>query len=246
MTASCTASASRNSAILAALLLAPAALAQSSDRIHHLLVDWAGLNYYGSDDTEVRPPKPGESRVVFLGDEITENWGKGEAKFFPGKPYFNRGIEHQTSPQMLVRFRQDVIELQPKVVVIQAGTNDLAGYTGPATEGTLAENFQSMVELAKLHGIGVVLASLLPVCDCAGTKQTGLRPQGKIIGLNGWIRDYAAKSGSVYLNYYAALANGRDFKKDLTVDGLLPNDAAYEVMAPLAEKAIADALKGVQ
>lgn len=224
----------------------PAASAQSSDRVHRLLVDWAGLNYYGSEDTEVRPPKPGEERVVFLGDEVTENWGKGEAKFFPGKPYLNRGIEHQTSPQMLVRFRQDVIGLKPKVVVIQAGTNDLAGYTGPATEGTLAENFQSMVELAKLHGIRVVLASVLPVCDCAGTKQTGLRPQGKIIGLNGWIRDYAASSGSVYLNYYAALANGRDFKKDLTVDGLLPNDAGYEAMAPVAEKAIADALKGVR
>jgi lysophospholipase L1-like esterase len=246
MTASSTASALRSSAILAALLLAPAASAQSSDRIHHLLVDWAGLNYYGSEDTEVRPPKPGEDRVVFLGDEITENWGKGESRFFPGKPYLNRGIEHQSSPQMLVRFRQDVIELKPKVVVIQAGTNDLAGYTGPATEGTLAENFMSMVELAKLHGIRVVLASVLPVCDCAGTKQTGLRPQGKIIGLNGWIRDYAAASGSVYLNYYAALANGRDFKKDLTVDGLLPNDAGYEVMAPVAEKAIADALKGVR
>ena len=246
MTAFSTASALRNSAIVAALVLVPAAFAQSSDRIHHLLVDWAGLNYYGSEDTEVRPPKPGEDRVVFLGDEITGNWGKGEAKFFPGKPYLNRGIEHQTSPQMLVRFRQDVIELKPKVVVIQAGTNDLAGYTGPATEGTLAENFQSMVELAKLHGIRVVLASVLPVCDCAGTKQTGLRPQGKIIGLNGWIRDYAASNGSVYLNYYAALANGRDLKKDLTVDGLLPNDAGYEVMAPVAEKAIADALKGVR
>jgi lysophospholipase L1-like esterase len=206
-----------------------------------LLVDWAGLTRYGSEDTEVPPPKPGESRVVFLGDQITEHWGLGRDRFFPGKPYFNRGISGQTSPQMLVRFRQDVLSLQPKVVVIQAGSNDLAGATGPATEGTIAENFTSMTELAKAHGIRVVLASVTPVCDCY-RKQTGLRPQGKIIGLNGWIKQYAADSGSVYLNYYAALADGRDFKKELTGDGLVPNDAGYQAMAPLAEQAIAQSL----
>lgn len=221
----------------------PRAAAQSSDRLHHLLTDWAGLNRYGSEDTEVRAPKPGEDRVVFIGDEITGNWP--QAAFFPGKPYLNRGIEHQTTPQMLVRFRQDVIELKPKVVIIQGGTNDLAGYTGPATEGTISENVMSMVELAKVNGIRVVLASVTPVCDCFAVKQTGLRPQGKIIGLNGWFKEYAARSGSVYLDYYAALAEGRNFKKDLTVDGLAPNDAGYQVMAPLAEKAIGEALKGV-
>jgi lysophospholipase L1-like esterase len=144
---------------------------------------------------------------------------------------------------MLVRFRQDVISLNPRVVVIQAGTNDLAAVMGPATEGTMAENFMSMVELAKLHGIRVVLTSLTPVCD-AYQKQTRLRPQGKIIGLNGWIRNYAAESGSVYLNYYAALVDGRDFKKEWTNDGLVPNDAGYRVMAPLADQAIAEALGG--
>jgi len=204
----------------------------------HLLADWAGLTRYGSENTEIRPPTPGENRVVFLGDDITEHWG---ALFFPGKPYFNRGIAGQTTPQMLVRFRQDVILLKPKVVVILAGTNDLAGLMGPATEGTMAENFASMVELAKTNGIRVVLASVTPVCDCF-INQTRLRPQGKIVSLNGWLRDYAAKSGSVYLNYYAALAEGRDFKKELTSDGLLPNDAGYAVMAPLAEQAIAQAL----
>jgi len=230
-----------------ALFLFPLAHAQTSaDRLHTLLTDWAGLTRYGSDDAEIRAPKAGEERVVFIGDEVTGNWGKSAAKFFPGKPYLNRGIEHQTTPQMLVRFRQDVISLKPKVVVIEAGMNDLASYTGPSTEGTMADNFVSMVELAKFNGIRVVLASVTPVCDCLGTKQTGLRPQGKIISLNGWIRDYAAQSGSVYLNYYAALAQGRDFKKELTVDGLLPNDAAYEIMAPLAEEAISDALKGVR
>ena len=121
--------------------------------------------------------------MVFLGDQITYNW----TSCFPGKPYLNRGIAGQTSPQMLVRFQQDVISLKPKVVVIQAGTNDLASVTGPATQGMIAENIMSMVELAKFHGIRVVLASLTPVCDCF-TKQTGLRPQGKIIGLNGWIK----------------------------------------------------------
>ncbi len=207
----------------------------------HLLIDWGGLNRYGSENTELKPPAPGQNRVVFLGDQITENWGRGEEKFFPATAYLNRGIAGQTTPQMLVRFRQDVISLKPKVVVIEAGTNDLAAVMGPATEGTMAENFASMVELAKLHGIHVVLASVTPVTD-AYKKQTGLRPQGKIISLNGMIRDYASQSGSVYLNYYAALAEGRDFKKELTVDGLLPNDAGYRVMAPLAEKAIAEAL----
>lgn len=251
MTAPSTASASKSKWVLCLLLcLSSPAWPQAADqaqRVRHLLMDWASLTRYGSEDAEIRAPKPGEERVVFLGDEITENWGKGEAPFFPGKSYYNRGIVHQTSPQMLVRFRQDVISLHPKVVVIQAGTNDLAGYTGPSTEGTMAENFTSMVELAKYNGIRVVLASVTPVCDCF-TKLTGLRPQGKIIGLNGWIKDYAARSGSVYLDYYAVLADGRNFKKDLTVDGLLPNDAGYQAMAPVAEKAIAEALasKGVR
>jgi len=207
-----------------------------------LLIDWGGLTRYGSENTELPKPKPGENRVVFLGDQITEKWGTGEAKFFPGKPYLNRGIANQTSPQMLVRFYQDVVSVTPKVVVIEAGTNDLAALIGPTTQGTMADNFMSMVDIAKAHGIRVVLASITPVCDCF-TKQTGLRPQGKIIGLNGWIKDYAAETGSVYLDYYSALADGRNFKKDLTSDGLLPNDAGYALMAPLAEKAISEALR---
>ena len=206
-----------------------------------LLSDWGGLTRYGSENTELGPPAPGVDRVVFLGDEITEMWGSGKAKFFPGKPFLNRGISHQTTPQMLVRFRQDVISLKPKVVVIQAGSSDLAGYAGPATEGTIAENFMSMTELAKAHNIQVVLASLTPVCDCF-RNLTERRPQGKIIGMNGWLKSYAKQSGSVYLDYYAALADGREMKKEFTVDGLLPNDAGYELMAPLAERAIAQAL----
>jgi lysophospholipase L1-like esterase len=211
-----------------------------ADRVR-LLSDWGGLTRYGSENAELGPPAPGVDRVVFLGDEITEMWGRGKAKFFPGKPFLNRGISHQTTPQMLVRFRQDVISLKPKVVVIQAGSSDLAGYSGPATEGTISENFMSMTELAKANGIRVVLSSVTPVCDCFRTL-TDRRPPGKIIGLNRWLKDYADRSGSVYLDCYSALAQGRTMKKDLTVDGLIPNDAGYEVMAPLAERAIVQAL----
>jgi lysophospholipase L1-like esterase len=142
---------------------------------------------------------------------------------------------------MLVRFRQDVIALKPKVVVIGGGTNDLTGVLGPNTEGTIGDNIMSMTELAKVNGIRVVLSSVTPVCDCY-KEQTAVRPQGKIAGLNAWIRDYASHSGSVYLNYYSALAEGRDFKQLLTSDGLLPNAAGYEVMAKLAEQAIQTAL----
>ena len=218
----------RKTAIAAIAVLVSSAHAQPGG-----LLDWAGLTRYGSENAELRAPKPGENRVVFLGDQITERW----TPFFPGTAYLNRGIADQTSQQMLVRFRQDVISLKPKAVVIQAGINDIT----VATEGMIAENFMSMVELAKFNGIRVVLASVTPVCDCY-TNQTARRPQGKIIGLNGWIKDYAARSGPVYLDYYAALAEGRNFKKDLTTDGLVPNEAGYKVMAPLAEKAIAEAL----
>jgi len=214
------------------------ALEEEVKAARHRLMDWAGLTRYGSDDTEIAASKPGENRVVFLGDDITEKW---EGPFFPGKPYINRGIEKQTTPQMLVRFQQDVVALHPKVVVIEGGSNDLAGLTGPATEVTIGQNLTSMTQLAKANGIRVVLASVTPVCDCY-TNQTARRPQGKIIGLNGSIKRYAAASGSVYLDYYSALADGRDFKKELTSDGLHPNEAGYRVMAPLAEDAIAKAL----
>jgi lysophospholipase L1-like esterase len=218
-----------------------AALEQRLSAQRHLLVDWAGLIRYGSENTELPKPAPGEDRVVFLGDEITEFWGRGEAKFFPGKPYLNRGIKGQTTPQMLVRFRQDVLALNPKVVVILAGTNDIASITGPITQAMFAENMMSIVELARANNIRVVLASLTPICDCY-TKQSALRPFGKIIGMNGWLKEYAAESGSVFLDYYSAMAEGRNLKKELTIDGLLPNDAGYAVMAPLAEAAIAQAL----
>ncbi len=216
------------------------ALERTVEAQRKLLHDWGGLTRYGSENTEIAPPRPGENRVIFLGDDVTEFWGRGET-FFPGRPYLNRGIARQTTPQMLVRFRQDVIALAPRAVVIQGGMNDIAALTGPGTQGMIIENIQSMVDLAKANGIAVVLASLLPVCDC-GKNQTVARPVGKILGLNAWLRDYAEETGSVYLDYYSALVEARAFKRELTKDGLLPNDAGYAVMAPLADEAIRKAI----
>jgi len=218
-----------------------AALEERVEAQRRMLWDWAGLIRYGSENTELPKPKPGEERVVFLGDEITERWGHGNAKFFPGKPYLNRGIAEQTTPQMLVRFRQDVIKLNPKVVVILAGANDIASLTSPITQGMLAENITSVVELAKANNIRVVLASLTPINDYY-SKQSLVRPFGKIIGVNNWLKEYAAQNGSIYLDYYSAMAEGRNLKKELSDDGLLPNDAGYAMMTPLAEAAIAQAL----
>lgn len=206
-----------------------------------LLSDWGGLIRYGSENAELRLD-PKVDRVVFIGDEITDLWGRsGQSTFFPGKPYLNRGIAGQITPQMLVRFRQDVIALKPKVVVIQGGSNDIAGMMGPATEGTLSDYIASMTELAKANGIRVVIASLTPVCDCV-KNQTTRRPVGKILGVNGWLKSYAARSGSVYLDYFSVLAQGRTMKPEFTVDGLVPNDAGFAAMAPAAEAAIAKAL----
>jgi lysophospholipase L1-like esterase len=205
-----------------------------------LLTDWAGLTRYGSENSELGSPRPGENRVVFFGDDATELWSG--AGFFPGRPYLNRGIRGQNSAQMLVRFRQDVIGLKPKVVVIHAGTNDLARLLGPGTRGTFADNVMSMTELAKAHGIAVVLASLLPVCDCV-TDQTSRRSPIRLGDFNQWLQEYARTSGAVYLDYFTTLSDARSFKEALTADGLVPNAAGYRVMAPLAEAAIAKALK---
>ena len=211
------------------------------DRYLRLLGDWAGLTKYGSANADLRPPAPGETRVVFIGDEVTENWGAGKAPFFAGTAYLNRGVARQTTPQMLVRFRQDVIALQPGAVVISGGLNDLAGISGPGTRGTIADNLMSMTELAKAHGIRVVLASITPICDCV-KNQTSIRSQVRISDVNEWIREYAGTAGAVYLDYYGALAQGRNLRAELTADGLLPNDAGYAVMAPLAQRAIGEAL----
>ena len=218
-----------------------AALEERVETQRKMIHDWAGLIRYGSDNSELPKLKSGEDRVVFLGDEITERWSQSAAGFFPGKPYINRGIAGQTTPQMLVRFRQDVIRLRPKVVVVLAGMNDVASFYSPITQAMTAENVTSIVELAKANNIRVVLCSLTPIND-THRKQSLVRPFGKIIGVNGWLKQYAAESGSVFLDYYSAMAQGRNLKNELSDDGLLPNDAGYAVMAPLAEAAIAQAL----
>jgi lysophospholipase L1-like esterase len=207
-----------------------------------ILQDWPNLARYREENSKLAPPAAGENRVVFMGDSITDNWGRRYGKFFPGKPYINRGISGQTTPQMLVRFRPDVIALKPKVVVILAGTNDIAGNTGPTTLEAIEDNLMSMAELAEVHGIRVVLASVMPVCDYI-RPQTDRRPPEKIVALNEWIRSYAAKNKLVYLDYYSAMLDDKQMlKRELTFDGLHPNDAGYELIAPLAEKAIAQAL----
>ncbi len=206
------------------------------------LADWPQLGRYRADNAALPPPAKGERRVVFYGDSITDGWGRVQGTtFFPGKPYVNRGISGQTTAQMLLRFRQDVIGLKPAAVVILAGTNDIAGNTGTATQAMIEDNLQSMAELARAHGIRVVLASVLPVSDYPW--RPGLRPADKVRRLNAWIGDYARRSGATYLDYWSALADahgGMDAK--LAADGVHPTPAGYAAMAPLAQKAIDRAL----
>jgi lysophospholipase L1-like esterase len=211
-------------------------------RAQKTLQDWPNLARYREENAKVQPPAPGEARVVFMGDSITDAWGRRYGKFFPGKPYINRGISGQTTPQMLIRFRPDVLAHKPKAVVILAGTNDIAGNTGPMSLQDIQGNFMSMAELAKANGIKVVLSSVMPVSDDI-KPQTERRPPAQINALNAWLKDYAAKNGHVYLDYFTPMADERGlFKKDLTYDGLHPNDAGYALIEPLAQKAIDQAL----
>jgi lysophospholipase L1-like esterase len=205
--------------------------------------DWPNLARYHDANAQLLPPAPGESRVVFMGDSITECWQRPPANFFPGKPYVNRGISGQTTPQMLLRFRPDVIALDPKVVVIQGGSNDIAGRTGPATLEDIEGNLKSMVELARANGIRVVLGCHLPITD-AFMRQTARRPPATIAALNEWIKNYAQAQGIVYLDYYSAMHDGNQvLRRELTEDGLHPNSEGYAIMAPIAEEAIAAALR---
>ena len=205
--------------------------------------DWPGLGRYQEANKELGAPVPGEKRVVFMGNSITEGWGKKYPEFFEGKPYVNRGISGQTTPQMLIRFRQDVIDLAPALVLIMAGTNDIAGNTGPSTLEMIEDNIISMAELAKANGIKVILCSVLPALDFGWKK--GLEPADKIIALNTLIKRYADKNGIPYLDYYSSLVDkqkGLDVK--YSTDGVHPTRAGYEVMSPLADEAIKKALTG--
>jgi lysophospholipase L1-like esterase len=220
-----------------------AKLKTALDRANRTLQDWPNLSRYREENEKVAPPTAGEERVVFMGDSITDGWGRRYGKFFPGKPYINRGISGQTTPQMLIRFRPDVIELKPKAVVILAGTNDIAGNTGPSTLEMIEANLASMTELAQAHGIKVVLSSVMPTCDYI-QNQSNRRPNSTIIELNKWIKDYAAKHNAIYLDYFTAMLDDQGaLKKELTYDGLHPNDAGYEAIMPLAQKAVDQALR---
>ena len=204
--------------------------------------DWANLERFRQENAKLPPPAKNEKRVVFMGNSITEGWGNLYPDFFKDKPYINRGISGQTTPQMLIRFRPDVINLEPAVVVILAGANDIAGNTGPSTLEMIADDIYSMAELAKAHGIKVVLSSVLPAYDFPW--RPGLEPAPKIAALNKMIKAYALQHGCVYLDYYSAMVDERQgLKAELTYDGVHPNEAGYKVMSPLAEKAIAEALR---
>jgi lysophospholipase L1-like esterase len=203
--------------------------------------DWAALGWYRAENARVGPPASSEKRVVFFGDSITELWVSTAPAFFEGRPYLARGVGGQTTAQMLVRFRQDVIDLKPKAVVILAGTNDIAGNTGPYRQEDSFGNLKSMVELAKAHGIHVVLASILPARDYSWSP--GCEPARKIIALNALLRAYAEKNGLVYLDYHAAMADpDGGLKASLGEDGVHPNRAGYDLMGPLAERALQKAL----
>ena len=212
------------------------------DQLSRMVNDYGNTARYAAEDARVPPPAAGEDRVVFMGDSITDAWGRSLGAFFPGKPYINRGISGQVTPQMLLRFYQDVIALNPKVVVILAGTNDLAGNVGPMTMEATENYFLSMGDMARANNIRIVLSSLLPVCDYI-KPQTTQRPPEKILALNRWLQDYAEKNSFVYLDYFSATVDDKGMlRKELTYDGLHPNAAGYEAMGPLAEKAIATAL----
>jgi lysophospholipase L1-like esterase len=207
-----------------------------------LRTDWANLKRYNADNKKLAPPLAKEKRVVFMGNSITEGWLRADSAFFAGKPYINRGISGQTTPQMLVRFRQDVLELKPAVVVILAGTNDIAENTGPITLEAIMGNIASMAELAKAHNIRVVLCSVLPAYEYRWRPQ--IKPIEKIAALNAMIKEYSNKNNLVYVDYYAAMVDNRKgLDNRYTNDEVHPTLAGYKVMGPLVEKGIAEALK---
>jgi lysophospholipase L1-like esterase len=204
--------------------------------------DWPWLARFKEADVQLPAPAAGENRVVFMGDSITEGWHfAGADGFFTGKPYINRGISGQTSPQMVLRFRQDVIDLHPKVVVILAGTNDIAGNTGPMTLEQTEDNIRNMADLASANHIRVVLCSILPAFDFPW--HPGLEPAPKVDAINAWMKAYAAEKGYVYVDYHSAMKDQRSgLPANLSKDGVHPTAAGYAVMAPLVEAGIARAL----
>lgn len=216
-------------------------LASSAQTLANQLLDWNQLSRYHADNEKLKAQPADPGRVVFMGDSITDGWRL--AQYFPGKPYINRGISGQTTPQMLARWFEDVINLKPAAVLIYAGTNDIARNTGPETIEMVEENFQAMSELAQLHGIKVILCAVTPVSDYGPRKMTEGRPPADILKLNAWLKGYAAKTHAVYADYFGALADDKGMLKDgFSRDGLHPNDKGYELLTPVAAAAIRQAL----
>lgn len=204
--------------------------------------DWAQLSRYRAENEKLRAPGPAEKRIVFMGNSITEFWSEHYPEFFAGKSFINRGISGQTTSQMLVRFRQDVIDLNPFAVVILAGTNDIAGNTGPATLPEIAGNIFSMAELARAHGIEVLICSVLPAADYPW--RPGLEPAGKIARLNEMLKDYALKNHFIWVDFYSVMNDGSGgLKPEYTYDGVHPNRRGYEVMGEIAEQSLQILLK---
>lgn len=224
---------------------------QRADRLQSRLNDFANLARYSKANEEVKPPAKGENRVVFLGDSITDSWKLAE--YFPNQPYINRGISGQTTMQMLIRMQPDVVAHKPKVMVLLAGTNDIAANTGPATNEFIQGNIASIVDIARANGINVVLASILPVSDYNKRTngeviiRTEQRQPARILALNNWIKNYCQLKGLVYLDYFSATVDEKGFlKAELANDGLHPNAEGYKIMQKLAAEAIAKALKKKQ
>ncbi len=204
--------------------------------------DWANLKEFQEANASLAVPATNEDRVVFMGNSITIGWINSHPEFFEGKPWANRGISGQTTPQMLLRFRQDVIALQPKVVVLLAGTNDIAGNTGPATLEMIVDNFKSMAELAHANHIKVIISSVLPAYNYSWKPD--LRPAEKIVALNTKLKAYAEENRHTYLDYFSAMVDDRNgLPKKYAADGVHPTLEGYAVMEPMVESAIAKALK---
>ncbi|MDB5133698.1 MAG: axeA1 3, partial [Mucilaginibacter sp.] len=207
--------------------------------------DWPNIRRFADENSKLPPPVPNEKRVVFMGNSITDVWRNIDSSFFVGRPYYDRGISGQTTPQMLVRFREDVINLKPGVVVILAGINDIAENTGPIKLENTCGNIISMVELARTAHIKVVISSVLPANHFPW--RPAIVPTEKVIQLNQMLKDYATKHNVVYLDYYSAMVDAeKGLPKSLSNDGVHPTLAGYKIMEPLAEKAINEALKKQQ
>jgi lysophospholipase L1-like esterase len=211
---------------------------QQIEGMQRKLADWPALAHYRDENIKLGDPAPGEKRVVFMGDSITEFWGKNYGKFFPGKAYVNRGISGQTTPQMLLRFQQDVLHLKPTLIVLAGGINDIAGNTGPESLETIEDNYRSMVTLAKAAHIRVVLTSTLPASWIPW--RPGAHPAETVRQLNRWVKEYAQTEHLGYVDYYSAMVDDHGgIRPDLAFDKAVhPNDAGYAIMEPLAQQAI--------